>query len=186
VVGRASSATVRLVERYVSNQHALIRSKGDHWELRDRSHNGTYVNGVRLAHDEPHRLRSGDVIAFGDLTQEWSLVDDAAPCVMVIATAGEALTIEDTVLGIPLEGVPEVTIFRDADGSWKLESTTTGVATLLENGNEFAAGGKTWRFSCPELEASTMTNELAPREATPLLHFLVSRDEDYVELRLEY
>jgi hypothetical protein len=184
VVGRSPTTTLHLTERYVSNQHALIRWKVDHWELRDRSHNGTFLNGERVTRDQPYRLKVGDRVAFGDRTLEWTLTDESAPGVMVVARSGETLPIHGTVLGIPHHDTPEVTVFKDADGSWKLEEGS-GAVVALDTGSEFVAAGKTWRFCCPEPGVATMTNEL-PSEGGAILHFLVSRDEEYVELKLEF
>ncbi|HET9956013.1 MAG TPA: FHA domain-containing protein [Polyangiaceae bacterium] len=191
VVGRARGSTLLISEPHVSNQHTLLRWKSNHWELRDRSHNGTYVNGVRLPTDAPRTLVKGDVLAFGDVSREWVFIDDSPPCVMLVATDGTTLIAEDDLLGVPSPEHPELTIFCDSDGVWKLEAND-GATSVLENGTEFTCAGQKWRFCCPQEDESTLTAEHIPSsrqnqaEASPVLHFLVSADEEYVELRLEY
>jgi pSer/pThr/pTyr-binding forkhead associated (FHA) protein len=62
-VGRGFSADVRLVDQTVSRRHAVIVDRGDGpWILDDRSANGTFVNGQRVA-EAP--LRDRDVVRLG-------------------------------------------------------------------------------------------------------------------------
>lgn len=78
VVGRTDPALAALpdidLEAYggaavgVSRVHARLLHRGDDWLLEDLSStNGTYVNGVRLAPNEPAGLRSGDSLQLGSL-----------------------------------------------------------------------------------------------------------------------
>ena len=53
----------------VSRQHARFLRRAEGWFLEDlQSTNGTYVNEVRLLAHRPVRVRSGDLIRFGQLT----------------------------------------------------------------------------------------------------------------------
>jgi pSer/pThr/pTyr-binding forkhead associated (FHA) protein len=62
-VGRGFSADVRLEDQTVSRRHAIIVDRGDGpWILDDRSANGTFVNGQRVA-EAP--LRDRDVVRLG-------------------------------------------------------------------------------------------------------------------------
>jgi pSer/pThr/pTyr-binding forkhead associated (FHA) protein len=64
-VGRAESNNLRLTDRNISRNHAVLGKNGQGWFLRDlSSYNGTYVNGGRVVGEQP--LRSGDVIQLGD------------------------------------------------------------------------------------------------------------------------
>ena len=49
-IGRSRDNTVVLDDASVSRHHAELLSDGTHWTLHDRgSHNGTYINGRRVA-----------------------------------------------------------------------------------------------------------------------------------------
>lgn len=62
-LGRHPSNTVRLMDREVSKEHAVIERMGRDYILRDLgSSNGTFVNGRRVAE---LRLREGDEITLG-------------------------------------------------------------------------------------------------------------------------
>jgi pSer/pThr/pTyr-binding forkhead associated (FHA) protein len=62
-MGRGFSADVRLEDQTVSRRHAVIVDRGDGPRiLDDRSANGTFVNGLRVAEA---RLRDRDVVRLG-------------------------------------------------------------------------------------------------------------------------
>ena len=64
-MGRASSCTIPIDDRFLSRRHAEIVAEGDGWVLRDNSSvNGTFVNGKRIG--SPVRLAPGDHIRLGD------------------------------------------------------------------------------------------------------------------------
>jgi serine/threonine protein kinase len=54
------------VKKIVSRLHARILVENNEFYLQDlNSHNGTFVDGERIAPDQPRKLKSGDVIEFG-------------------------------------------------------------------------------------------------------------------------
>ena len=62
-VGRGLVADVRLEDSHVSRRHAILALRGDGARvLDDRSYNGTFVNGRRVA---VQCLADGDVVRFG-------------------------------------------------------------------------------------------------------------------------
>jgi adenylate cyclase len=62
-LGRHPANTLRLVDREVSKEHAVIEQSGREFVLRDlNSSNGTFVNGRRV---KEMRLRDGDEITLG-------------------------------------------------------------------------------------------------------------------------
>ncbi|MGP1273130.1 MAG: ATP-binding protein [Phycisphaerales bacterium] len=75
LIGRSSEA-LPISDNTVSRRHAELTPDGGAWHIRDlKSHNGTYVNGVRIA--ERTRLKPGDqiragstVFAFGGLVAD--------------------------------------------------------------------------------------------------------------------
>ncbi|MHC4393743.1 MAG: ATP-binding protein [Planctomycetota bacterium] len=63
MIGRAAECDIRLIDRMVSSQHALIRRADRGYEIRDcGSTNGTFVNGARV---QSARLLIGDEITIG-------------------------------------------------------------------------------------------------------------------------
>ena len=63
-IGRAPGSDIRVADKRVSGQHALVRREGSAFVLHDRgSSNGTFVNNLRLT--GPYRLQPGDVISLG-------------------------------------------------------------------------------------------------------------------------
>ena len=66
-IGRGEACLVRLTDRKASRRHAELVVLDGVWTLMDcGSHNGTFVNGVRLS--EPRRLRAGDSLLVGQTT----------------------------------------------------------------------------------------------------------------------
>lgn len=63
-LGRSDRMTVRLADAYVSDEHAMIRSDGDAWTVRDLgSTNGTYLNGAKVT--QPTTIGAGDQLRLG-------------------------------------------------------------------------------------------------------------------------
>ncbi len=64
-IGRGSDNHLIVDDPFASANHAIVAWREDRWWLEDlNSHNGTYLNGVRI--DKPHPLTSGDRIAIGE------------------------------------------------------------------------------------------------------------------------
>lgn len=73
-LGRAEANTIRLTDRNVSRNHAVLKKNGQAWLVKDlRSYNGTYVNGVRVADEQA--IANGDIVQLGDYRLE--LIDEA-------------------------------------------------------------------------------------------------------------
>src|SRR4051812_24385125 len=67
LIGRADTADLVLPKPWVSREHARVVSTQGATQIVDLgSHNGTRVNGERIA--GTRELRSGDVISFGSIT----------------------------------------------------------------------------------------------------------------------
>jgi adenylate cyclase len=64
LIGRSSTASLRIEKAGVSREHATIKKQGGNWVVQDLgSSNGTRVNRIPI--NSPTRLRNGDEIAFG-------------------------------------------------------------------------------------------------------------------------
>ena len=68
-IGRQKGAVVRVAERSVSRQHALVSVDTSGCSVVDLdADNGTSVNGLPLVPGQPQSVRSGDVLGFGDVS----------------------------------------------------------------------------------------------------------------------
>ncbi len=68
-VGRAESNSIRLTDRNVSRNHAVLTKNGQGWVVKDlQSYNGTYVNGARVVGEQG--VHSGDVVQLADYRLE--------------------------------------------------------------------------------------------------------------------
>lgn len=184
LIGRSSGCGLRIAEPYVSARHAVLRWDGERWEVKDLgSRNGTLLNGLRLSLGQGHRLTQGAEMAFGNEAEVWELQDASPPAVMAIPLdGGEPVLGEHGVLGIPSAADPQASVFRDLDLLWKLE-TAEGQLEVLEPQGTFRAGGRVWRFSCPDILGPTTLGAPEPERASLSLTFFVSSDEEQVELR---
>jgi len=187
LIGRGPQCALRLSGKHVSSQHAVIRWFGSGWELLDRgSRNGTQLNGTPLEPGRASRLVKGAVITFGHQQERWVHSDTSEPQVMAIALdSGEARVEHCGMIGIPSSDHPECTLFSDGAGGWKLEDAE-GAVLELKDGQTFEVGGRGYRFSWPSFSDLTEGAEPAAGGELATLHFLVSSDEDFVELTLEY
>lgn len=186
--GRAPTSTARLDASYVSAQHSSLRWTGSRWVLRDLgSRNGTYLNGERLAFGEERPARLGMKLTFGKPNDSpWELIDDGPPSVMAVPVDGGApVLLSGELLAVPSDDDPQVTIYRDSETPWLLERADDAT-TAITNSQTFMAGGRTWRFCCPEAVRDTMLataqHDLEVRHLQ--LFFSVSRDEEHVALRM--
>ena len=83
-VGRTRSAEITFKRDSVSKWHATLSPNETGWQLRDDgSSNGTFVNGTRLAPQDPTKLTAWDAVAFGPST--WALYLDAHGLVQWLA-----------------------------------------------------------------------------------------------------
>jgi adenylate cyclase len=72
VLGRSTTASVRLADREVSRKHSQIDREGGEYVLRDLgSSNGTFLNGKRIY--GPAKLRDGDEVMIGTSRMEFRL-----------------------------------------------------------------------------------------------------------------
>jgi hypothetical protein len=68
-IGRKRTNDIWLKDDLTSRFHAELHHTDDGWTIVDLgSSNGTHVNGVRIEHETPHPLESGDEIKIGGMT----------------------------------------------------------------------------------------------------------------------
>ena len=76
VLGRSTTASVRLADREVSRKHSQIDREGNDYVLRDLgSSNGTFLNGKRIV--GPVKLGDGDEVLIGTSKMEFRLTNAA-------------------------------------------------------------------------------------------------------------
>lgn len=187
LVGRGPQCALRLSGGYVSAQHALIRWNGHAWEIFDRgSRNGTQLNGTPVEPGRAYRLVKDAVLTFGQDDERWALVDAGEPQIMAVALdSGQALLGTEGIIGLPSSKNPECTLYLDQDGSWKLEQES-GEVSVVGDGDVVEAAGRRFRFCCPTASVPAETWSLTRGSGQPTLCFVVSSDEDFVELSLQY
>jgi hypothetical protein len=187
LIGRGPQCALRLSANYVSSQHALIRWSGNGWEVLDRgSRNGTRLNGALLEPGRAYRLLKGANLSFGHPEERWTLSDTSEPQAMVIALeTGETRLEHYGMIGIPSNDAPELTLFRDQDGAWQLEDAE-GAVRALGSAHHFELAGRSYAFSCPSANNLTASVGITLASGPPTIKFLVSSDEDFVELSVEY
>lgn len=182
VLGRSSTAVVRLADARVSGAHARLAWTGERWMLRDLgSRNGTFVNGARVAHEE-RALAEGDRIALGSESLACTLLEATAPAPYARdERGGPWVRAEGEVLLLGSAPGPIVTVFRDSDGAWCCEDRVA--RTPVHDGARVTVGDARFVLSLPVALDPTVEAEgerAAVRHAQLLLR--VSRDEERVEV----
>ncbi len=178
LVGRSRSSDLRIPNRRVSAEHAILSWSGYEWLLRDLgSTNGTYVDGRRLLVGERIRLRRNALVAFGDVEDAWRLVSDSPPMPKIVdVSTGESIRQSGPILGIPSPEEPTVTLYW-SKGGWVREED--GLKESLVEDTEISVGGRTFQVVFPEDLAGTIADvALEDSDADPLdgFRFVFYRD----------
>jgi hypothetical protein len=184
LLGRAPACQLRVDEPRVSGFHAELIWDGRRWMVQDLgSRNGTIVGTHTLAAGEQVELhKDAELILAG--RRCFRLVDDSAPHLVATAANGEVRIAEDELLSLPSDDAPELTIYRELDSSWVVESAT-GVSPARE-GETLFAGGRAWRLTLPTSLPDTRELDNDLRLHALDFHFFVSRDQEHVELALQH
>jgi class 3 adenylate cyclase len=102
----------------VSRDHAVISRRAEDLQITDRSKNGTWVNGTRLAAGASSKLADGDTISFGEFSlrvfnpENITQVTDAA-----ILTDGTRVTPTEIMVTNVVADVREFSTFSQANAS---------------------------------------------------------------------
>lgn len=181
-VGRSRDADIRLNDRRVSSEHAVIVWKKGLWEAKDLgSRNGTVIDGKRLDPGSRVPLRAGSTLRFGSSELKWVLESDDPPDVVAL----------DLEKGGILEG--EHGLLRW--DSKHLLFTENGVDYWFEHESGRRAvvdrqvvevEGRRWRVSIPPLDEAgqTVTADGILLSRDVKLQFQVSPDEEHVQVRV--
>ena len=149
-IGRGHTASLRLVNRLVSSEHASFRWTGTIWELCDlASRNGTYVNGKRLDSGDHCALLAGYKLAFGDAEDVFELVDDAPPEPMAAFGDGELVFGDCGVLALPSSDEPQLMIHAADGGAWIAIGADRSRRTV-KTGDTVECAGHGYRLTLPD------------------------------------
>jgi len=185
VIGREPGAALRLDDDSVSWRHASVRWTGQAWELQDLgSRNGTFLDGHRIAAGARALLRMGCQLRFGDADELWRVVDvDPPGTALVDLATGERIFAVDELLAMPEWGEPELFISKQANGFWIAEF---GARVWEPQASEvLSIGARQYRFEPGAPVYATTTGRgqrLTPSQMA--LQFLVSRNEEHVEVKI--
>jgi pSer/pThr/pTyr-binding forkhead associated (FHA) protein len=184
VVGRSSRSSLTIEDARVSGHHAVVRWTGTEWTVRDlASRNGTLVDGVRILL-APQPIAKGARVCFGSPDVAWELIDASAPRPLLVSVEdGSSIWIDGEIIALPSLDNPVVTLFRDENGTWKLERPD-GTRVLTDDGDTFEIDGHQWRFQAVASRPST-TDSVPDEAKPPKLLFWVTSDEEHVELAAE-
>ncbi|MDP2316916.1 MAG: FHA domain-containing protein [Pseudomonadota bacterium] len=181
LVGRAPDADLRFDAPRISARHAELYYLPDGWFIRDLgSRNGTWVDGAPVAPGGDVTLRVGSRIEFAGPGCAWRLASSAAPYAAAVPLDGGApVEEEDGVIALPGGEAPVSVVIHDAPEGWQCRRGDDD--RVARDGEVVEAGGRLWRLSLPSAVISTLVSLEGPRPDV-VLRFVVSRDEEHVEL----
>lgn len=185
LIGRSKSCGLVLASSHVSGEHATLVWTLGRWEIRDLgSKNGTFVGKRRLEPGIAEILTAGAELSFGGDEERWRLVDDHPPGALAIELdSGTMREAKAGLLVLPGGDAPELSIYRDSEGVWRVEQADGEIRPLADQA-VLRAGGVSWRIHLPAEIEGTPLAEPGPSLSSVELRFAVSRDEEQVELHL--
>jgi hypothetical protein len=79
MIGRSSTADIRVDDSRVSRSHLCLERSGRRWTATDQgSSNGSWANGAQMSSGMPRLLRDGDELTIGPVTFTFRTGDDGA------------------------------------------------------------------------------------------------------------
>lgn len=179
LVGRSAACALRIDDPSVSGEHATLWFRDGRWWVRDLgSRNGTRVDGEPLAPGEERRLAPGSTIAWGASNSPWILADAGPPRPRARELAtGTVTQARGGVLLLPPGDNPELSVVRQADGTWIAEGDLD--SRPVNDGDTVVVDDRAWRLMLPIALEPTQLDQLQVA-----VHFRVSADEETVEIDL--
>lgn len=181
-VGRSADADIRIHDRRISSEHAVIVWNKGLWEAKDLgSRNGTVVDGRRLDAGVRAPLRVGSVLKFGSSELEWVLESEEPPD--VVALDVETGSIIEGEHGLLRFGSKHMLFTENGTDYW-LEHA--GAKRSIVDRQVVEVEGRRWRISIPPLDESghTVTADGVLLSRDVKLQFQVSPDEEHVLVRI--
>lgn len=183
LLGRHAQCDIRIETPKVSGQHARLQWVDNTWEVRDLgSRNGTFVDGRRLEPGGRMAIDTGAMIALARHAAEFELVDSSAPGAVAVNLSNEtSMFSEGSLLALPDDQNPVVTIFMNSDGEWFIEKGDTSRPIL--DGEILEIDDAKYRIELPNGEIETyQSGPGAPTLESIALRLAVTPDEEQVEV----
>jgi pSer/pThr/pTyr-binding forkhead associated (FHA) protein len=117
VIGRGPNCDVRLPDPSVSHRHASVRANGSEYTLVDeKSTNGTFVGGERLAPNTPRTLKHGEFLRVGRVWLQARIDQTPATRDLAFATRDLALAlVSQAMRGLGEEAASKVRVIEGRD-----------------------------------------------------------------------
>lgn len=185
LIGRGAITQLRLTNRQVSAEHAVVYFHDERWKVRDLgSRNGTLVNGAEVGEARSRILSASDVISFGGSAsgQVWRVLSVAAPGPAASGADGELAEAERGTLWLPDVSAAEVSVAYDS-GAWILSGVDGPVQ--VRDGAIVRAAGTSWHLHLPLADAEEALSTGTTRDggaSDVRLEFSVSLDLDHVHM----
>ena len=186
VLGRSTSATIRLEERFASKDHAKLTWTGSSWTLRDLgSSNGTFVDGARLEPGKPQPVREGNALGFGDPEAGWIFADDSPPGAVAFELASRKVRAGlGELLTLPSDEAPQISIYPASTGTGWVSEDSEGEVCPVEDQAIVRVDGEVWRLELPVISDATPMADVTMTLESCDFRFAVSSDEEKVELTI--
>ncbi len=182
MIGRHPACDLRRDNPHVSGEHAIVRWLEGKWELRDlNSKNGTFLGERRLSSGERVILDLGAVFSLGNASLSFALVDASPPVPGARNRRSGAMRVAtDHVLVLPDDDHPIVTIFEDETGRWVAEREDA--TEPVRDHDLLIVDGEGWVLELPSGVRETWIGSAVPALETVGMRFVVSRDEENVDV----
>ncbi|MEM6927056.1 MAG: FHA domain-containing protein [Myxococcota bacterium] len=180
LIGRSRDCGLQLAGSTVSAEHATLwfdAARG--WCIRDlASTNGTFVDGVRI--DGTEVLTPGSAIVVGSEAARFVLEDDHAPVAFAVSPSGREVEALGDLLALPDADRPALMVHATRLGDWI--ATDGDGARPIDDGAVVDVAGESWQLHLPRALPAT-ERAGGPRSLHDVsLRFVVSRDEEFVEV----
>ncbi len=193
--GRLSSAVDTVVSNpQISKYHTLIEWREQCWQLRDFSTNGTWINGHRVAPNQQHKLKPGDLIALASHDNPvFEVVDLAPPSDTLLRLDANDNIIEVMPLGqynlLPNEQEPQMVLYNHVDQQqWFIEmlDSIEPQSTAINDGEIITISDQQWQLKrCIAPQQTELHMPCLPTIDELTFEFNLSSDEEDVELTVD-
>ncbi len=184
IFGRHPTASTKLNNPEASRTHAVVIWDGECWMFQDTSSNGSFINGHYQTKGSKVHLEQGDRVQFGSLhSDEWYVKEITPPQSLLLPLTPGLPTIHlKSLIVLPSEDNPEVSIYQSSNGAWVCESSTGEYE--LKMGDRVGSGDRQWKFI--DAKACIKTNIIHANDAhqppSMSFSFNVSQNEEHVSL----
>jgi hypothetical protein len=181
LLGRHAACDIRLEDGRVSGEHVGVHWTGTGWELRDLgSRNGTFLEGRQLLAGERVPLAEGQSFRLGHCEVSFRLRDARPPAARARRVPGGTVReASGSLLLLPDDEEPWISVFLDAQGQWLLESAE-GQRPVADQ-ERLWLGEQEWLLELPSALTQTLEEEPSSPESLHL-RIGVSRDEEHVRV----